>query len=71
MNIRTKAAAAYLGLSKSSLEKFRCFGGGPVYAKLGRVVVYNTADLDAWLDEHRRTSTWGAANDNAARQVAA
>ncbi len=71
-NIRTKAAAAYLGISKSTLDKLRCFGGGPVFAKLGRAVIYNTDDLDAWLAERRRTSTWGAANDNtpAARAVA-
>ncbi len=30
-NIRTKAAAAYLGISKSTLDKLRCFGGGPVF----------------------------------------
>lgn len=70
-NIRTKAAAQYLGLSKSTLDKLRCFGGGPAFAKLGRAVIYNTADLDAWLAERRRTSTWGAANDNRpARAVA-
>jgi len=28
-NIRVKEAAAYVGLSKSSLDKLRCFGGGP------------------------------------------
>lgn len=65
-NIRTKDAANYLGLSKSTLEKLRCFGGGPAYSKLGRVVIYSTSDLDAWLLERKRFSTWGSANDNAA-----
>lgn len=62
-NLRVRQAAEYTGLSKSTLDKLRCFGGGPTYLKLGRVVVYRQADLDAWLDERRRTSTWGA-NDN-------
>tara|TARA_A100001391_G_scaffold12331_3_gene7262 strand:+ start:7297 stop:7500 length:204 start_codon:yes stop_codon:yes gene_type:complete len=67
MNIRTQAAADYLGLSKSLLDKLRCYGGGPAYTKLGRAVIYNTADLDAWLATHKRIP----ANDNASRGVAA
>jgi predicted DNA-binding transcriptional regulator AlpA len=50
-------AARYLGLSPSTLSKRRVFGGGPKYLKLGRRVVYDTRDLDAWLDAHRRAST--------------
>jgi excisionase family DNA binding protein len=70
-NIRVKEAAAYIGISKSSLDKLRCFGGGPRFYKLGRSVVYNTADLDEWVAERARTSTW-CANDNApARNFAA
>lgn len=62
-NIRVEEAATYVGLSKSSLNKFRCFGGGPRFFKLGRSVVYSTADLDAWMADRARTSTWGD-NDN-------
>ena len=57
-NLRVRQAAEYTGLSKSTLDKLRCFGGGPTYLKLGRVVVYPKADLDAWLEERRRTCTW-------------
>jgi hypothetical protein len=32
-------------------------GDPPTYRKLGRVVVYDQTDLDAWLDSCRRTST--------------
>ena len=32
--LRTEEAAAYVGLSKSTLEKLRVTGGGPVYAAL-------------------------------------
>jgi predicted DNA-binding transcriptional regulator AlpA len=41
-------AARYVGLSKSSLDK-RCHGGGPLFLKLGRRVVYDRLDLDHWL----------------------
>ena len=54
---RTSDAAAYCGCSKSTLEKLRCTGGGPAFIKLGRTVVYDTADLDAWLASRRRLST--------------
>jgi predicted DNA-binding transcriptional regulator AlpA len=50
-------AAEYIGLSQSTLAKRRVFGGGPKYLKLGRRVVYDTRDLDAWLNAHRRLST--------------
>ena len=50
-------AAQYLGISPNTLPKWRVFGGGPVYRKLGRRVVYDTRDLDKWLDAHRRSST--------------
>lgn len=45
----TRDAAAYVRCSMSFLEKLRCFGGGPVYVKLGRSVRYRTADLDNWV----------------------
>ena len=51
------AAADYLGLSISTLNKLRVFGGGPVFLKLGRRVAYDVADLDRWLDTKRRRST--------------
>jgi hypothetical protein len=50
-------AAVYAGFSKSKLDKLRVFGGGPVFIKAGRVVLYDIADLDRWLGAQRRTST--------------
>lgn len=50
-------AAAHIGLSVSTLNKLRVFGGGPVFLKLGRRVAYDLADLDAWLATKRRRST--------------
>lgn len=57
-NLRTDAAAHYLGVSPSLLAKLRMRGEGPQFVKLGRrVVVYRVADLTAWLDAGQRTST--------------
>ena len=50
-------AAQRVGLSVSTLNKLRVFGGGPIFLKLGRRVVYDPADLDAWLASKRRRST--------------
>jgi hypothetical protein len=52
-----EAAAAYVGLSASTLNKLRVFGGGPAFLKLGRRVVYDARDLDQWLSDSRRQST--------------
>jgi predicted DNA-binding transcriptional regulator AlpA len=42
-------AADYTGLSKSSLDKLRVYGKGPLYIKVGARVVYDQVDLDTWL----------------------
>jgi hypothetical protein len=52
----TVEAANYLCLGKSTLEKFRIVGGGPAFIKIGKRVVYDPADLDAWASAHKRTS---------------
>ena len=55
--IKTPAAAVYVGLSTSTLEKLRLTGDGPLYLKLNRAVVYDTSDLDDWLQSRRKRST--------------
>lgn len=55
--LRTAEAAEYCGSSSSTLEKLRVAGSGPRFVKMGRRVVYDPADLDAWLDANRRRST--------------
>ncbi len=55
--IRTPEAAIYTGIAESTLEKRRVSGGGPLYMRVGRVVVYDPDDLDAWLEAHKRRST--------------
>lgn len=63
--MRVPEAARYLGLAVSTLNKMRCFGGGPQFAKAGpRVVVYDRRDLDEWLQDRicRSTSEYKAGN---------
>jgi predicted DNA-binding transcriptional regulator AlpA len=55
--LNSPEAAEYLGISVSTLSKRRVGGNGPKYLKLGRRVVYDTRDLDGWLDTRRRAST--------------
>lgn len=55
--LRTADAASYCGLSKSTFDKYRLTGEGPAFLKLGRSVVYDTADLDTWLTANRQSST--------------
>lgn len=55
--LRTDDAAKIIGLSSSTLTKLRLTGGGPQYIKLGRTVVYDPDDIEAWLSTHRRSST--------------
>jgi predicted DNA-binding transcriptional regulator AlpA len=61
--LRTAEAAAYCGSTKSTFEKYRLTGEGAFYSKLGRVVVYDINDLDAWLDSKKRLSTSDAGSE--------
>lgn len=55
--LRTPDAAEHCGSSSSTFEKLRLTGGGPVYSKIGRRVVYRVEDLDTWLVSNQRKST--------------
>lgn len=53
-----RAAAAWLGLSKSTLDKMRCYGVGPRFIRAtGRAVRYDPADLAAFADRRRQLRT--------------
>ena len=54
-------AADYLGLKRTTLEAWRCRGGGPQFVKLGRLVKYRRADLDAFIESRIRSNTSEAA----------
>ena len=55
--LRTPEAARLLGLSGRTLEKHRTYGTGPLYRKLGGLVVYTVADLEAWAARGAQAST--------------
>ncbi|CTP92388.1 hypothetical protein XTPLMG728_3224 [Xanthomonas translucens pv. poae] len=48
--LRGPAAATYLGLSHSTLEKMRHEGRGPRYVKIGGRVFYRREDLDSYIE---------------------
>lgn len=52
--IDTPPAAAYLGVSPHTMENWRYLGQGPRYFRIGSLIKYDVADLDAWLDEQAR-----------------
>lgn len=48
------SAAAYLGCSKSSLDKDRISGLlGIPFTRLGKRILYDTADLDTYLESRK------------------
>ena len=51
-------AAEYLGLSKSTLDKWRCYGEGPKFIKMGsRAIRYRLSDLDDYIASRQSSST--------------
>lgn len=55
--LRVPAAARYLQLGESTLNKLRLSGAGPRFAKLSSVVVYDIDDLDTWAESRKVRST--------------
>ena len=47
--VRTRGAAEYCGLAESTLEKLRCYGGGPKFIRRAKSVFYAVDDLDKYL----------------------
>jgi predicted DNA-binding transcriptional regulator AlpA len=53
--LTTDQAAAHLALGRSTLEKWRVWGTGPKFIKLGlRRVGYHKTDLDEWISARPR-----------------
>lgn len=55
--LTVQEAANRLSISASYLNKLRCFGGGPIFIRLGKAVRYLPSDLDAWVEENKRANT--------------
>lgn len=41
--------AVTIGCAESSLQNWRCGGGGPKFVRRGRIVLYRKADVVSWL----------------------
>lgn len=52
-----KSAAEYSGLPEGYLNKLRVWGSGPTFIKIGGRILYDPADIDAWLAANKRRST--------------
>ena len=52
----TREAAAWLGLSPRTLDRYHVSGDGPAFHRFGSRVRYLAADLEAWASA-RRLST--------------
>jgi excisionase family DNA binding protein len=50
-------AAAYLRQPVKTLRNWRSEGRGPASMKLGRRVLYDKTDLDAWVEQRKRNGT--------------
>ena len=55
--LNARDAAAHLGLSTRTLDRYRVTGEGPVFLRFGGRVRYLREDLDAWARTRRRRST--------------
>ena len=55
--LSTREAAAWLGLSPRTLDRYRVSGEGPAFHRFGSRVRYLAADLDDWAAARRRLST--------------
>lgn len=51
--LSTRKAAAALGLSPRTLDRYRETGRGPAYHRFGQRIVYRRSDLDDWAARQR------------------
>ena len=51
--LSTRKAAAALGLSPRTLDRYRETGRGPAYHRFGQRIVYRRGDLAAWAAKRR------------------
>jgi predicted DNA-binding transcriptional regulator AlpA len=49
--LRPRHAAAFLGVAVATLADWRYKGNGPPFKRLGRAVVYDLAEINAWMEQ--------------------
>ena len=52
--LKTAAAATYLSTPTATLAYWRSRGVGPRWYRLGKHVLYDRDDLDAYIDQQKR-----------------
>jgi predicted DNA-binding transcriptional regulator AlpA len=57
--LNERQAASVLGCSVALTRKWRLYGAGPSYLKIGRLVRYRQADIDSFLEAHRVETAGG------------
>jgi len=55
--LSTSEAASFLRVSSRTLEKWRTYGGGPQFSRLGTRVVYSAEHLEAFAAARSRHNT--------------
>lgn len=58
--LRLNEVSDLTGAPEATLRYWRHLGTGPRSYKIGRRVVYDLADVQAWLDEQRRAGVSAA-----------
>jgi Helix-turn-helix domain len=58
--LTNREAASFLHLSPRTLEKHRMFGIGPRFYKFGGKVIYDMADIEAWIAARAFAETAGS-----------
>lgn len=53
----TEETSAYVRHAVQTLAKWRVYGKGPRWVKMGRSVFYERTDVDSWIDSNIRSST--------------
>jgi hypothetical protein len=62
--LKTKEAAEYLRLTPQTLERLRFRGGSPIYAKIGKIIVYDIDDLKVWVNSKKQSCTRQSLTEN-------
>ena len=57
MLLRTEEAAKFLDVQKSTMEAWRCRGGGPVFVRYKRAIRYREDDLRDFVLQNLLRST--------------
>ena len=52
-----RQAAVLLGISHRTLEKWTIIGGGPVYIRVGRKIMYHPGAIENYINEHQYINT--------------